>query len=437
MIRGIVIVCLLVLCVVGYKKLGRYQEARAHYLKHETNVGFIRKDIFQKKLKDDLPQWMQEQIDEDFRPFLERGISKAQVDATYATIRKNLPDPYYIRYRIINNTVYRYFPKEELISLDDNGLERTLKTLTHFFQMKDIDFIVGYIDGVPCPGTPPDFYHTADKKMQAPMVVFARYSETPHTVLIPDWRSVDHWWMKDIKTVLSHINSKPWDQKKSVAYWRGGLTRGARLDACRLSLMNPKILDFKLVGDELGEDIRQEGVVGKHASLDQFMDYKYLPTFDGVICAYPAFQWRLLSNSVTLKQESNEIQWFFRAVKPYVHYIPIKNDLSDLVAQIEWARAHDEECRAISKRGSDFALNNLMMEDHYLYLYQVLCKYASLQGLDRKEIETEMQADDRWVNIQYRGAFKRKVKKEGRLKEYNPWLSPFATALTMPHNFLV
>ncbi|MGH2612487.1 MAG: glycosyl transferase family 90, partial [Rhabdochlamydiaceae bacterium] len=364
------------------------------------HIGLIRGDQFRKKADRKLPQWMQEQIDEDFRPFLERGISKQQVDETFDTIRRNLPEPYYIRYRIIDNTLYRYFPKNELISLDDNDLEKTLKTLMHYFQLNAIDFIVGYIDGIPFPGTPPKFYHTTDEKLQAPLLVFARLNTTRHTVLIPDWRSIANWWVKDAKTVFSNLDLKPWDKKKNRAYWRGGLTKDSRLNACRISLHSPEILDIKLVGDELGTDLKQEGVVGEYTTLDQFMDYKYLPTFDGVVCAYPAFQWRLLSNSVTLKQESNETQWFYRAVKPYVHYIPIKNDLSDLYDQVRWAHAHDLECREIAKKSTDFALNNLMIEDNYTYLYHVLLKYASLQNLDRQELKREMLVDDRWVNIQ-------------------------------------
>ena len=29
--------------------------------------------------------------------------------------------------------------------------------------------------------------------------------------------------------------------------------------------------------------------------------------------------------------------------KPWVHYLPVKMDLSDLKEKIEWARTHDEE----------------------------------------------------------------------------------------------
>ncbi len=66
------------------------------------------------------------------------------------------------------------------------------------------------------------------------------------------------------------------------------------------------------------------------------------------MCTYCGYQWRLLSNSLALKQESDEIQWFYIALKPYEHYIPIKNDMSDLLEIIEWARKNDDKCKKIS-----------------------------------------------------------------------------------------
>ncbi|MBU6446766.1 MAG: hypothetical protein KGQ49_05140, partial [Verrucomicrobia bacterium] len=61
------------------------------------------------------------------------------------------------------------------------------------------------------------------------------------------------------------------------------------------------------------------------------MACKYQPYVDGYMTASPALQWRLLSNCVTFKPETNEIQWFTMAIKPYVHYVPLKSDLSDLL----------------------------------------------------------------------------------------------------------
>mmetsp|Transcript_12083 Transcript_12083/g.34619 ORF Transcript_12083/g.34619 Transcript_12083/m.34619 type:complete len:96 (+) Transcript_12083:3-290(+) len=39
---------------------------------------------------------------------------------------------------------------------------------------------------------------------------------------------------------------------------------------------------------------------------------------------------------------------------PYVHYVPVRSDLSNLQSQLEWARSHDEECHSIMLHSRDY-----------------------------------------------------------------------------------
>ena len=120
------------------------------------------------------------------------------------------------------------------------------------------------------------------------------------------------------------------------------------------------------------------------------------------MCTYPGYQWRLLSNSVCFKQDSNQVQWFYSAIQPYVHYVPIQNDMSDLVEKIRWAHEHDDEMIQISKRAQEFAWNNLLFEDDYLYLYLVLKRHASMEEIDFSRLKKETCLDPHWKCIQYR-----------------------------------
>jgi len=45
----------------------------------------------------------------------------------------------------------------------------------------------------------------------------------------------------------------------------------------------------------------------------------------------------LCYNSVVLKVEPQYFEYFYADLKPWSHYIPIKNDLSDLHENVEWA----------------------------------------------------------------------------------------------------
>lgn len=48
-----------------------------------------------------------------------------------------------------------------------------------------------------------------------------------------------------------------------------------------------------------------------------------------------------------------------RELKPMTHYVPVKEDLSDLIAQLDWADANQEEATAIGRMGQTFAKERL------------------------------------------------------------------------------
>jgi len=80
-----------------------------------------------------------------------------------------------------------------------------------------------------------------------------------------------------------------------------------------------------------------------------------------------------------LKQETQNVQWFYTQLKPWIHYIPVEEDLSDLIEKIQWAIDNDEASKIIAQNAHTFVEENLMPEHVALYCYKVLVKYASLQ----------------------------------------------------------
>ena len=42
-------------------------------------------------------------------------------------------------------------------------------------------------------------------------------------------------------------------------------------------------------------------------------------------------------------------------MKPWEHYIPVKNDFSDLIEKINWAKEHGKEVVAMNERRLEFA----------------------------------------------------------------------------------
>ena len=48
-----------------------------------------------------------------------------------------------------------------------------------------------------------------------------------------------------------------------------------------------------------------------------------------------------------------------QTISPWVHYVPLRNDLSDLIETVEWLRAHEAQAAAIAANGAAFARRRL------------------------------------------------------------------------------
>lgn len=390
----------------------------------ETFLRGFPKQEFLAKLKKDTPKWMLSQIDYDLKDL--DKITLAKVDRTYETIYKNVPNQKksFIRYRIIDNKLYRYYPKDVEITKREPSFEKAIKSLTKLTKLSDVDFIYSDMDGTPETYTPKDFYITNDKNDQAPVLSRAKVAEAPYVVLIPDYYSVSTKWEQDCMQIINQMTQNPWEQKAAIAFWRGGShDKGYDLESYKrrprvvLSFLSKKYPDLIEAGINKTEYMQfldileKDDVLKPFASVEDHLKYKFLPVLDGYMCTYPGFQWRLLSNSVCFKQKSNEVQWFYGALKPYEHYIPIENDMSDIVEKINWAKKEDEKCEKIAKNATDFVLNNLMIEDVYIYLHKVLDTYSKRLEVDKKMLKDETILDTRWVCIQQRRLANKKLLK--------------------------
>jgi hypothetical protein len=93
--------------------------------------------------------------------------------------------------------------------------------------------------------------------------------------------------------------------------------------------------------------------------VDQWIDnkemvnYKYILDVDGNACTWDATAWKLNSGSVIFKTKSPWQQWFYYEYLPWVHYIPIADDFSDLQEKYQWCEEHAKECERMIIRCKD------------------------------------------------------------------------------------
>ena len=129
---------------------------------------------------------------------------------------------------------------------------------------------------------------------------------------------------------LSHITKT---DEKNIPYLDAGITKWN---------LRPKKLmgyDYLQVTDinSLPFDL-----INKLTPYEQ-SEYKYIIHIDGHVSAF-RLSYELSLSSVILIVKSNWNSWFSNMLEPYVHYVPVKEDLSDLVEKIKWCRDNDEKC---------------------------------------------------------------------------------------------
>lgn len=83
---------------------------------------------------------------------------------------------------------------------------------------------------------------------------------------------------------------------------------------------------------------------------EKMMLYKYILDIDGHSSTWDATAWKLNSGSVILKTDSVWRQWFYDEYKPWVHYVPIAEDFSDIQDKFAWCENNQELCLVMIKR---------------------------------------------------------------------------------------
>ncbi|KAF7354593.1 CAP10 domain-containing protein [Mycena sanguinolenta] len=186
--------------------------------------------------------------------------------------------------------------------------------------------------------------------------------------------------------------------KEPVLYWRGQSTGGwisgtnyhsfprfKLIDIARghAGLMDVAISTFyewfcQLDGCDAARIKAEYNITGENAPREDVYRYKYVFDVDG-----NSFSGRYLgllrSGSLVFKSTVFR-EYFDDWLQPFVHYIPVLPDLSDLVERIEWARTHDAEAQRIQLAGQEFAERVMTDGQNDCYFFLVLLEWARLQS---------------------------------------------------------
>jgi len=87
--------------------------------------------------------------------------------------------------------------------------------------------------------------------------------------------------------------------------------------------------------------------------VHEFQKWRYQIDIDGNTNSWPGLFTKLLSGSTVLKVASPRgyRQWYYRKLVPWINFVPVASDLSNLVDRIRWLRANDDAAREIGRQG--------------------------------------------------------------------------------------
>lgn len=106
-----------------------------------------------------------------------------------------------------------------------------------------------------------------------------------------------------------------------------------------------------------------------YTTLEEHTKYKYLIDTGGE--GFSARVKYLLHTNRPLflvDREENKREYFYNSLIPFVHFIPVKADLSDLLTQLDWAEHNYAQSVRIAGNAKQFAIEHLNKNNVIVYL---------------------------------------------------------------------
>lgn len=309
-------------------------------------------------------------IDNDLEPF-KAGISR---DLFNKANEKGS------HYQIIDHKLYR--EKDCMFPNRCSGVEHFLNEIID--RLPDTEFVLNSRDWPQSPRW--------NKMNPLPVFSFSKPFHVNYDIMYPAWTfweggpavwplyptGLGRW---DQQRNLIHKKSleHPWDKKISKGFFRGSRTSAERDPLILLSRKEWDLVEanytknqaYKSEKDTLYQEPAEKLALADHCP------YKYLFNFRGVAASF-RFKHLFLCGSVVFHVGEDWQEFFYPAMKPWVHYIPVKQDLSDVRDLLIFARENDDVVRKMADRGKDFIVKHLRMFHVSCYWEKLVKDYTKL-----------------------------------------------------------
>lgn len=175
----------------------------------------------------------------------------------------------------------------------------------------------------------------------------------------------------------------PWAKKKSELVWRGralcdeersqNSVHSVDVFSCdqRMSLvrnhLNSELVNAKFHMSKKTPQTKEipETYFGEKLYMKDMLQYKYQLAVEGTDIS-SGLKWMLFSNSVVFMPTPTYSSYAMETLlEPYVHFIPVKADMSNVEEMVLWAEDHPEQAMHIAERSTLFIYDLFFHPDAY------------------------------------------------------------------------
>jgi hypothetical protein len=313
--------------------------------------------------------WMEKRILKDLSPFQNGFCQKCMLDF----FEKN-KDPYLLckftikSNKVLFNTPHSNNPRFTIIY-------SALNELAQRFSLPDVTFIVTIHDAL-------------DISPSFPLFVMSK-SINSSEVLFPDFEALASTYQ-----VIQNINLETtdfpirWENRKNLLIWRGSgaqrtitpenMNQKSRVILCQLGEQYPELIDagFTFFIPDCIKKYQKSFL-----SYPTLFSYKYQIWLDGNTASYSNSGWRLYSGSTIFKEDSPFIQWYYDELEQWIHYVPVKNNLEDLIDKLLLLQENALLAKQIALNAVQFARDHITKKNNLEYLYKLLWAYSSCHNI--------------------------------------------------------
>lgn len=369
--------------VYMYKKVLNEQYSQYYHAIYEANKNY-------KPCNNSNNGCFKDIIISDLNSFKEKGINRDLVNTV-----KNRGT----FYQIVQKKVYRQ--KDCLFPSRCAGIEHFLLKLAP--DLPDMDLVVNTRD-----------YPQSSKYFGGPLPIFS-FSKTPqyYDITYPAWafweggpaislypRGLGRWDEHRI-SLDKASKSTPWEEKIDKGFFRGSRTSSERDNLILLSRNKPNLVDARYTKNQAWKSDEDTLYASPAAEVpfESHCKYKYLFNYRGVAASF-RHKHLFLCRSLVFHVGDEWTEFYYDAMVPWVHYIPVPKDANQTVLEelIQFAKSNDELCKKIADRGRDFIWNNLKMSDIVQFWRKLLKKYSKL-------LSYKISLDNSLIRIEKKGKF--------------------------------